>query len=106
MTGPSHKRSFLREAPGHWVFADGLSSPSAATVIDNRGGEALLTDGPFLELKECGRPTASPPNPGGWLTTTANRRAIDRIRRETKRDDKHKEAQMVYDDPPEPLGAI
>ena len=24
-----------------------------------------------------------PPNPGGWLTTTANRKAIDRIRRET-----------------------
>lgn len=48
-----------------------------------------------------------PPNPGAWLTTTATRRAIDRIRRETKRDDKHKEAQLVYDDdPPEPLGAI
>jgi RNA polymerase sigma-70 factor, ECF subfamily len=48
-----------------------------------------------------------PPNPGAWLTTTANRKAIDRIRRENKRDDKQKEAQMVYaDDPPEPLGAI
>lgn len=48
-----------------------------------------------------------PPNPGAWLTTTAKRKAIDRIRRENKRDDKHKEAQMVYDDdPPEPLGAI
>jgi RNA polymerase sigma-70 factor (ECF subfamily) len=48
-----------------------------------------------------------PPNPGAWLTTTANRKAIDRIRRENKRDDKHKEAQMVYDStPPEPLGAI
>jgi RNA polymerase sigma-70 factor (ECF subfamily) len=48
-----------------------------------------------------------PPNPGAWLTTTANHKAIDRIRRESKRDDKHKEAQMVYDDdPPEPLGAI
>ncbi len=48
-----------------------------------------------------------PPNPGAWLTTTANRKAIDRIRRENKRDDKHKEAQMVYDDdPPEPAGAI
>ncbi|TQL66158.1 RNA polymerase ECF family sigma subunit [Nocardioides albertanoniae] len=33
-----------------------------------------------------------PPNPGAWLTTTANRRAIDRIRRESKRDDKQKEA--------------
>jgi len=47
-----------------------------------------------------------PPNPGAWLTTTANRKAIDRLRRERKRDDKHKEAQMVHDDPPEPLGAI
>jgi predicted RNA polymerase sigma factor len=48
-----------------------------------------------------------PPNLGAWLTTTANRKAIDRIRRENKRDDKQKEAQMVYDDdPPEPLGAI
>jgi RNA polymerase sigma-70 factor (ECF subfamily) len=48
-----------------------------------------------------------PPNPGAWLTTTANHRAIDRIRRESKRDDKQKEAQMGYDDDPvEPLGAI
>ncbi|EWM13611.1 RNA polymerase sigma-70 factor [Kutzneria sp. 744] len=48
-----------------------------------------------------------PPNPGAWLTTTANRKAIDRIRRENKRDDKHKEARMVSDDDPhEPLGAI
>ena len=48
-----------------------------------------------------------PPNPGAWLTTTANRKAIDRIRRENKRDDKQKEAQLVYDDdPPEPLDAI
>jgi RNA polymerase sigma-70 factor, ECF subfamily len=29
-----------------------------------------------------------PPNPGAWLTTTANRKAIDRIRREKERDDK------------------
>jgi RNA polymerase sigma-70 factor, ECF subfamily len=47
-----------------------------------------------------------PANPGAWLTTTANRRAIDRIRRESKRDDRQREAQMLYDDPPEPLGAI
>jgi RNA polymerase sigma-70 factor (ECF subfamily) len=48
-----------------------------------------------------------PPNPGAWLTTTANRKAIDRIRREHKRTDKHREALMLTDhDPPEPLGAI
>jgi len=39
-------------AEGHWVFAGGLSDPSSATVIDNRGEEALVTDGPFLESKE------------------------------------------------------
>jgi RNA polymerase sigma-70 factor, ECF subfamily len=26
-----------------------------------------------------------PPNPGGWLTTTTNRKVIDRIWRENKR---------------------
>src|SRR6516225_6809975 len=49
-----------------------------------------------------------PPNPGAWLTTTANRKAIDRIRRENKRGDKQREAHLLYDDddPPEPLDAI
>ena len=48
-----------------------------------------------------------PPSPGAWLTTTANRKAIDRIRRENKRDDKQREAQLLYDnDPPGPPGAI
>lgn len=37
------------KANGQWVFAAGLGD---ATVIDNRGGEALVTDGPFVESKE------------------------------------------------------
>jgi hypothetical protein len=40
------------QADGHWVFAGGLGSPSTATVIDGRDGEAVLTDGPFVETKE------------------------------------------------------
>ncbi len=48
-----------------------------------------------------------PPSPGAWLTTTATRKAIDRIRRENKRDGKHKEAQLLHDDdPPGPAGVI
>jgi hypothetical protein len=39
-------------AEGHWVFAGGLGAPSSATVIDNRDGEAMFTDGPFVESKE------------------------------------------------------
>jgi hypothetical protein len=40
------------QAEGNWVFAGGLASPESATVIDNRDGQALFTDGPFLESKE------------------------------------------------------
>ncbi|MEU3272227.1 DUF6596 domain-containing protein [Saccharomonospora sp. NPDC006951] len=48
-----------------------------------------------------------PPNPGAWLTTTAIRKAIDRLRREGKRDDKHREARLVHDNARhEPPGAI
>ena len=36
-----------------------------------------------------------PPNPGGWLTTTARNRAIDRLRREATRDDRHTEAVLL-----------
>ncbi len=48
-----------------------------------------------------------PPNPGAWLTTTANHKAIDRLRRESKREDKQKEARVLYTKgEPEPLAAI
>jgi hypothetical protein len=39
-------------ADGHWVFAGGLGAPISATVIDNRGEEAVFSDGPFVESKE------------------------------------------------------
>jgi hypothetical protein len=37
---------------GNWVFGGGLGMPSTATVIDARRGDAVLTDGPFVETKE------------------------------------------------------
>jgi hypothetical protein len=39
-------------AGGHWVFANGLADPGAATVVDGRDGEPVFTDGPYLESKE------------------------------------------------------
>lgn len=38
-----------------------------------------------------------PPNPGAWLTTTATRKAIDRLRRESRRAGKHLAAHMLRD---------
>ena len=39
-------------AEGHWVFAGGLGGPDTATVVDNRDGRGVITDGPFVESKE------------------------------------------------------
>lgn len=48
-----------------------------------------------------------PPNPGGWLTTTAGNRAIDKLRREAKRDAKYQAALMITDDSPQqPTGPV
>ena len=45
-----------------------------------------------------------PPNPGGWITTTARNRAIDRFRRESSRHDRERQAATILaaDDEPEP----
>jgi RNA polymerase sigma-70 factor (ECF subfamily) len=39
-----------------------------------------------------------PPNPGGWITTTARNRAIDRLRREASRTDRHLAAHRLQAD--------
>jgi RNA polymerase sigma-70 factor (ECF subfamily) len=43
-----------------------------------------------------------PPNPGGWITTTARNRAIDRLRRESTRTDRHVAAHRLHGDDMEP----
>ena len=47
-----------------------------------------------------------PPNPGAWLTTTAYRKGIDRIRRESKRDAKQEESHRLRDGDVAPAGDI
>ena len=40
------------KATGSWVFAGGLHPPGTATVVRVKGGDVLMTDGPFVEGKE------------------------------------------------------
>jgi RNA polymerase sigma-70 factor (ECF subfamily) len=70
-------------------------------LAEEAAGEALVA-----ALEKW--PTSGvPPNPGGWLTTTAGNRAIDRIRREKQRDAKHRAALMSFDNTPhEPTGPV
>ena len=48
-----------------------------------------------------------PPNPGGWIMTTARNRAIDRTRREASRSDRHAQAALLHThDEPEDAGPV
>jgi RNA polymerase sigma-70 factor (ECF subfamily) len=49
-----------------------------------------------------------PPNPGAWITTTARNRAIDRLRRESSRHDRHAQAALLQaaDEPIEPVAPV
>jgi hypothetical protein len=40
------------QASGSWVFAGGLQPASTATVVRSTNGQAVTTDGPYLETKE------------------------------------------------------
>jgi RNA polymerase sigma-70 factor (ECF subfamily) len=70
-------------------------------LAEDATGEALLV------AAERWPTEGVPPNPGGWLTTVAANKALDRIRREKRRQDKYAEAIMISDDtPPEPTGPV
>ncbi len=49
----------------------------------------------FMVATEKWPETGLPPNPGGWIVTTARNRAIDRLRRESTREDRHVQAAML-----------
>jgi RNA polymerase sigma-70 factor (ECF subfamily) len=61
----------------------------------------------FVVAAEKWAVTGLPSNPGGWITTTARNRAIDRLRREASRSDRHAEATLLHAyEPPAPVGPV
>ncbi len=59
----------------------------------------------FVVASERWPETGLPPNPGGWIVTTARNRAIDRLRRESSREDRHAQAALLdAQSEPEPPG--
>jgi RNA polymerase sigma-70 factor (ECF subfamily) len=73
-------------------------------IAEDATGEALLV------AAERWPTEGMPPNPGGWLTTVAANKALDRIRREKRRQDKYAEVARMDDrlsgDRPEPTGPV
>jgi RNA polymerase sigma-70 factor (ECF subfamily) len=62
----------------------------------------------FLVASERWPVDGVPPNPGGWILTTARNRAIDRFRRESTRHERQVESRRLHerDEPPEEVGPV
>ena len=103
MTGSPVELAMTRAHHEEWarVVADLARRFGDLHVAEEAAAEA------FAAAAERWPREGVPPNPGGWLATTATRKAIDFLRRESQRDAKHQAARMVYDDtPPEPAGPV
>ena len=103
MTGPIVEQAIIRAHQQEWarVVADLARRFGDLDVAEEATAEA------FVAAAERWPREGVPPNPGGWLATTATRKAIDWLRRESQRDAKHQAARIVYDDTPaEPTGPV
>ncbi|MDQ7876866.1 sigma-70 family RNA polymerase sigma factor [Microbacterium sp. QXD-8] len=103
MTGPPVVQAIARAHHEEWarVVAGLARRFGDLDLAEDAAAEA------FVAAVERWPRDGVPPNPGAWLTTTATRKAIDRLRRESRRDDKHQAAQMLSDDTPhEPIGPV
>ena len=103
MTGPTVEQAITRAHREEWarVVAGLARRFGDLDVAEDATAEA------FVAAAERWPREGVPPNPGGWLATTATRKAIDWLRRESQRDAKHQAARIVYDDTPaEPTGPV
>ena len=71
-------------AEGHWVFANGLSAPSAATVIDGRGEVPLFTGGSVLGVKGVHRRHVDHRGSRSRCGAQARRRGVEGLQSEAR----------------------
>jgi RNA polymerase sigma factor (sigma-70 family) len=103
VTGPGVEQAIIRAHHEEWarVVAALASRFGDLDVAEEAAAEA------FAAAAERWPSEGVPASPGGWLTITATRKAIDWLRRESQRDAKHRAARTVYDDTPaEPVGPV
>jgi len=103
VTGPTVERAITRAHHQEWarVVAGLARRFGDLDIAEEATAEA------FVAAAERWPREGVPPNPGGWLATTATRKGIDWLRRESHRDAKHQAARIVYDDTPaEPTGPV
>jgi RNA polymerase sigma-70 factor, ECF subfamily len=78
----------------------------AVAVLVHRFGDIDVAEeavqDAFAEAVRRWASSGLPPSPAGWIITTARNRAIDRLRREASREDKHAQAALVHA-PDEPV---
>jgi RNA polymerase sigma-70 factor (ECF subfamily) len=63
---------------------------------DIDAAEEVVQDA-FVAALERWPAAGVPPNPAGWIVTTARNRAVDRFRRESSRDERHAEAARLLE---------
>jgi RNA polymerase sigma-70 factor, ECF subfamily len=78
----------------------------AVAVLVRRFGDIDIAEeavqDAFAEAVRRWPASGLPPSPAGWIITTARNRAIDRLRREASREDKHAQAALLHA-PDEPV---
>lgn len=81
------------------------SGRAIATLVRTFGSIDVAEDAvqeAFVAALKAWPDSGLPPNPGGWITTTARNRAIDRLRRESTRGARESEATEMRTDPEPP----
>jgi RNA polymerase sigma-70 factor (ECF subfamily) len=91
------------------IFKD-ESGRAVATLVRRFGDIDIAEEAvqeAFLEAVRRWPSDGLPPSPAGWIITTARNRAIDNLRRESKRDDRQRQAQdLVPADEPEEIEIV